>query len=98
MLRYRKVSGERDKQIDVQKKGDDLKRGGLDSGGKKTQHLVSGRAEEPEKEFVGEGGEEGGSENGGAAESGKKRCVGNGEEIGDEGVEKKWVKEKRGRW
>ncbi|CAN6558467.1 unnamed protein product [Malus baccata var. baccata] len=94
MLRSGKVRGERDKQIGVQKKGDELKRGGLDSGGEKTRHLVSGGAEEPEKEFVGEGGEEGGSENGGAAESGKKRCVGNGEEIGDEGVEKKWVKEK----
>ncbi|XP_068337645.1 uncharacterized protein [Pyrus communis] len=94
MLRSGKVRGERDKQIGVQKKGDELKQGGLDSGGEKTRHLVLGGAEEPEKEFVGEGGEEGGTENGGAAESGKKRCVGNGEEIGDEGVEIKWVKEK----
>ncbi|CAN6693956.1 unnamed protein product [Malus baccata var. baccata] len=94
MLRSGKVRGERDKQIVVQKKGDELKQGGSDSGGEKTRHLVSGGAEESEKELEGgEDGDVGGNENGGATESGKKRCVGNGEEIGDD---KKRVKEKEG--
>ncbi|ONH93566.1 hypothetical protein PRUPE_8G239000 [Prunus persica] len=100
-LRSGKLKVDKDK-LGVEKRGDELKQGGSDSGGENSPHLVSSCPEEPEREILGdkakksdelgseecgEDGDTGESKNVGAAEIGKKQ-------IDDDGLEKKKVKEK----
>ncbi|CAB4291681.1 unnamed protein product [Prunus armeniaca] len=100
-LRSGKLKVDKDK-LGVEKRGDELKQGGSDSGGENSPHLVSSCPEEPEREILGdkakksdelgseecgEDGDTGESKNVEAAEIGKKQ-------IDDDGLEKKKVKEK----